>query len=107
MKKVIDIDDVKFGSLNRKYKRNFYLTKEYREFKKLLIYSCKKVKASKPYIIEIRVHCYQDIDNVIKPILDALEFRKIIDNDRNVQEIVIHKNHIKKNELGKLQVWII
>jgi Holliday junction resolvase RusA-like endonuclease len=106
MKKVISLDNVKFASLNKKYYGNFGLTKEYREFKKLLILSAKKGLIKPNYDMTIRVSMYQDIDNIIKPIMDSLETAGIIDNDKNVLSIDIFKLPIKRGQLGKLEIWI-
>ena len=109
MKLIIDLENIKFGSLNKKYKGNFKLTDEYKTFKGLLLNNILRKKLTKidpPYSILISVSMYQDIDNIIKPIFDALEAAEIIDNDRNVRHLVITKYPIKKRQLGSLAVFI-
>ena len=106
MELIISLSEIKFGSLNKKYYGNFGLTKEYRSFKDLLIASAKKIKIKPPYSVLITVSMYQDIDNIIKPILDALQTKGVIDNDKNVHHINISKYPIKRGELGSICVFV-
>jgi len=106
MELVINLNKIKFGSLNKKYYGNFGLTKEYRGFKDLLIASAKKIKIKPPYSILMTVSMYQDIDNIIKPVFDALQTKGIIDNDKNVQHINISKYPIRRGGLGSICVYV-
>jgi Holliday junction resolvase RusA-like endonuclease len=49
---------------------------------------------------------YQDYDNILKPITDALKLAKIIKDDRYVLNVSILKEPIKRGQLGKLDVWV-
>ena len=60
-------------------------------------------KPSKPFTdpIQVNIVLYgykYDVDNVAKPILDAMQQVGIIDDDKNVKQLLItkHKNGIKK-----------
>ena len=103
--KVIDIENIKIASINNKYgvnrrTGNLFITPEYRDFKALMIASARKYKIDPPYIVQIEIGTYIDIDNCIKPILDALESRGIIDNDKNVLRLDVEKESLKKNQPG-------
>jgi Holliday junction resolvase RusA-like endonuclease len=106
MMMVINLENIKFASLNKKYYGNFGLTKEYREFKKLLTLNCLKVKINPPYRVEIIVRAYQDIDNFIKPVLDSLQESGVIDNDKNVESLIVTKDQSKRGELGWIEVYV-
>jgi Holliday junction resolvase RusA-like endonuclease len=106
MKKVIDLKNIKFGSLNNKYKGNFKLTDSYKTFKEEIFYNIKRGKIKPNYAITIQCAMYHDIDNIIKPIFDALQKAEIIDNDRNILSVDMFKRQIKKGKPGSLEVWI-
>jgi len=84
-----------------------YLDKNYTDFKKLLIANMKNVNLDPPYVIKIETACYHDIDNPIKCILDSLETKGIIDNDRNILQLDIIKYPIAKNKPGHLIIEVI
>lgn len=104
--KVIDLDNIKFVGINKKFYRNFSLTNEYRKFKELLILSCAKAKIQPYYQIIIYMETYHDIDAPIKVILDALETAEVIDNDRNVINLMVHKKFNKRGRPDKLEVSV-
>ena len=106
MKKVINLENIKFASLNKKYYGNFRLTKEYREFKKLLTYNCGRWNIDPPYRVEIYVSAYQDIDNFIKPVLDSMKIVGTIKNDKEIMSLKIKKIQIKRGQLGSLEVYV-
>lgn len=111
MIKVLDIEEIRIVSLNQRHRdRNFYLTKEYREFKEALIIYALATRAGRkiepPYKIIIKVECYADYDNILKPIHDALENVGWIDNDKNILDSHVVKVPTKRGAPGKLQVWL-
>ena len=86
----------------------FAVSKEYKEAKKNYISSILiKEKLEKPYKLKIVVKTKKDIDNIIKPILDCLEFSEIIENDRYVNYLLIEKKKLKNKELEKVQVFTL
>lgn len=111
MNKVIDIENIKLVSLNKKFTKNFstgylILSKEYKLFQKELYYNCKYMKAKKPYSVKIEFDTHLDIDNCIKPVLDVLQKRKIIEDDKYIEELYVFKNSVKRNVKNKIQVWV-
>lgn len=113
MIKVIDIDEIKFKSINKKFIQNkitkkFKLTKEYSYFKKILLYSIKRPIAiiDPPYQIDVYQMTYLDIDNTIKVIMDCLEERRIISNDREVIKLNIYKLKKKRGYSSSLKVFV-
>jgi Holliday junction resolvase RusA-like endonuclease len=109
--KVLHIENCKFASLNNKYQIDrrtggLFLSKEYRIFKDLLLKNCWPIKIDPPYRVIIEAECYHDADNFTKPVIDALEEKGVIDNDRNVLNIQIVKTPIKKNLAGKIIVYV-
>lgn len=112
--KVIDLKNIKLTSINGKYGYNpklkrFYLTPEYRKFKKLLTQEIKyntSITIKPPYYVEIRIKTNLDIDNCIKVILDALEDSGVIDNDKNILGLLILKQEIDKKIKSSLEVYV-
>ena len=85
-------------SVNRRYYKNFSLTKEYRQFKLDLGWKAKEAMQGQeplkcPIKCEIIIY-YKgrnpDIDNYAKPILDAME-GIVFDNDCQIYELVLAK----------------
>jgi len=104
---VLDLNNVKLASINNKYiSRQYILTKEYRNFKKLATKACAKLNMDPPYKITIMFKMYKDIDAPLKPVLDALETAGIITNDRYVTELHIHKETIKRGHPEAVKVWV-
>jgi hypothetical protein len=102
---------IKFKSINNKFgvsklTGKFYLTKEYREFKELLVQSCLKIKLPPPYKLYIEAGCYIDLSNFQKVLEDALEIAGVIDNDRNITEYHAVKKSLPKNRPGYLIVCV-
>ena len=110
MKHVISLKNVKFATINNKFgvdkKGELYLTQEYRDFKNLIFLSAKRGYVRPPYKIKIISIMYQDYDNVLKPITDALKLAKIIKDDRFVLQAEITKIPALRGQLGTLDVWI-
>ena len=110
MMRVVELENIKIPSLNNKYGMNKYtgqlfLTKEYREFKKLIESNCIPCDVRPPYYVYIEVTGYNDIDNAIKPILDGIE-GKAIDNDKNVLRLVVEKIPTTKKSMNKIIVEV-
>lgn len=110
MKKIISLKNIKFSSLNYKfavYNGRMILTKQYRDFKKLLYISAHPLKnILPPYRIKIVMQTSLDIDNPIKCIIDALETKGILKDDKYVEELILIKKPMKRNENGSLDVWV-
>lgn len=110
MKLIVSIQKIKFASINHKYKigknKKFILADEYRTFKELIFSNARRGYIEPPYSIMIGVEMYQDYDNILKPITDALKLAKIIKDDRYIYEAKIFKTPIKRGQLGCLDVWI-
>jgi len=77
--------------------RGTFISPRYRQWRKeavLIIEEAHRTRqfyAQPPYAVQITAHVSRrrDIDNLIKPILDALEDSKLIEDDRHVDEIRI------------------
>jgi Holliday junction resolvase RusA-like endonuclease len=106
MKKVIDLENVKFVSLNNRYRGKYHLTEEYKVFKELLFVVAKRIKIDPPYSVRIDAKCYHDIDNFIKPILDTLQKVKIIKDDKLVEHLLVNKEPGKRGRPGRLEVYV-
>jgi Holliday junction resolvase RusA-like endonuclease len=90
---------IKLASVNNKYiSRSFVLTKAYRQFKELLQAEVRmkfwkkgvRLPSKKKVLVAIIAGTTKDIDNIIKPILDALQGILIVD-DRQVVHIDARK----------------
>jgi Holliday junction resolvase RusA-like endonuclease len=103
--------ETKLPSVNKKtcVSRNtgrYYNNEEYENFKNIIFLLCKKVKIKKPYFVKINIETHVDIDNPIKPILDAIEKAGVIENDKYIEKLHINKKRIKRNEQNKLKVCV-
>jgi Holliday junction resolvase RusA-like endonuclease len=109
MIKIIDIEGIKIASINQKYgfaNGRAYLTKQYRDFKRLIVMPCKKFKLDGPYRLQIEFGGYIDIDAPIKCILDGIATAGVICNDREVYELKVIKYPQKKGADNWLIVHI-
>lgn len=109
--KVIYIENIKLVSINQKFGMNklankLYLNEPYRKLKDQLISACVNTSIKSPYNISIEMSAYVDIDNCIKVILDALQSKGVIDNDKNVLELLVNKKQIKRGRAGSLAVYV-
>lgn len=59
-----------------------------------------------PYYIFIDVETHKDTDNVIKGVLDLLEHIQLINNDKNVTRLEIHKTPRKRGEPEEIHIEI-
>ena len=107
MIEILDIENVKFGSVNNKYDKNFHLVPAYKNFKELIFWNLLRVKINPLYKIKITTQMYIDIDNPIKPIFDAIQAKGIIDNDKNIVDLQIIKIPIKKGSPGSINIKIM
>jgi hypothetical protein len=109
--KVLDIENIKIIGKNEKYIKSFtgrlILSDAYKSFKKEIYYSLLDKKFDPPYYLYMRFWMYHDIDAPLSVILDAMEKRKIIKNDRYIKTLNINKEEIKKGKLGKIQVFVL
>ena len=104
--KVADISQIKIVGKNNKYYKNFNLTEEYKEFQKEIYYRCKPVKIEKPYGVLIHFNMYHDIDAPVQAVLDVLEKKGVIENDRYILELQVFKKPIKRGRLGSVEVQV-
>ena len=111
MNKIISLDNIHIPSLNNKYIKsrttgNLILSREYKEFKNLIVLSARKGLIKPPYVITVMVSTYLDYDNFLKPLTDGLEQAGVIDNDKNILTAHIYKTPIKKNKGCSLLVYV-
>jgi Holliday junction resolvase RusA-like endonuclease len=108
--KIVSISNIKFSSINNKFfisRNRMVLTPQYKEFKTIVYVAAKAVKDIKPpYKMIIVMHTSMDIDNSIKCIIDALEDKKILINDKHIERLIVKKTPKKKNEEGLLEVYL-
>lgn len=100
-------ENIKIISSNRRLiqaRGRFISNPDYAAFKKELCLMIRPVKLDPHYHLEIYAECYADADNIIKPVIDSLELRGVIDNDRNVVRVDMHKVHIPKGKPGMIIV---
>ena len=104
MIKIIDLDNIKLCSVNNKYaSRSFSLSKEYRDFKKLLFTMVKNVIIEPDQKVLIIMETALDVDNPIKPILDGIE--KVFKDDKHVKILETRKIQIKRGHSGRLRIY--
>jgi hypothetical protein len=108
--RVLDIDNVKIPSINKKYilsNGRLVLSREYRDFKNLLTgLVSRRMKFAPPHFMSIEISTYKDIDNCVKLIIDAVAGAGIIENDRSVLQLYVEKIPRKKGEPERLIVSV-
>ena len=105
---VFESDNIILPRVNKRYTKNFSLTTEYRNGKKLItdtMFYNRIKQMESPYEVVIEIVTHHDIDSSVKPILDSLQMSGIIDNDKNIERLVIEKTKCKRNEPNKLQIY--
>lgn len=98
---MINLTWVELPTINQRYGMSrktgkLFLNSKYRNFKRDLVSVCKKGKINPPYKVIIELQTGKDIDSTIKVILDALQEAKILDNDKNVHQLIVEKVPIKR-----------
>jgi len=114
MIKVVDIENIQLPSLNKKYKIGrkagkpiLYLTDEYRNFKELISTVAVRPKTIQPpYVVVISFAGCIDIDNPLKPVLDGLQAKGIIGDDKDVLNMMVSKKTLKRGSPSSLTVWV-
>ena len=103
---IISIDKIELTRINDKFNRNFSLKSSYRkkkEYLRYLIASRHLGQLPSPYYLHISVGTHFDIDSFLKPLLDAMEEAKVIDNDKNILKLIVEKEVVKRN----VDNWLI
>jgi len=91
-------------------KKNVFVNKTAKNYKEIVYYLCLKEKKfeEKKVIVEIDLHPpdkrKRDLDNILKIVLDALEFAKIINNDCQITKLCVTKKEVVTNGCLKLKI---
>ncbi len=95
---------------NKKWIAMLYENKKYKDFKYLFgsqaALLLRPVKGYLDIVIHIWMWKIRDTDGPIKPILDALEDFKIIENDKYIRNITIIRNYHKKSEPDMIVLFL-
>ena len=106
--RVLDISEIKIASINGKYEvgRNgrLFLSPKYRAFKDELVLRCRMARIQPPYAVTISIATPCDIDNSIKAILDALQAKGVITDDKHVRRLAVDKREVRRGQSGALIV---
>ena len=106
---VLSIENIQIVGKNKKYYGNFALTKEYKAFQKEIF--CNMImpteKIEKPYRITMDFLMYHDIDAPVQAVLDCLEKKNIIENDRYIERLTVYKRFGKKGNPGEIYCEVI
>jgi Holliday junction resolvase RusA-like endonuclease len=112
MIKILELKNIKLSSINRKYGgvnkhtgRNF-LSKEYAATQELIYYALKNVKVESPVELTVFAASYKDLDNILHSIINMIEKKGIIRNDRDVNCLRVFKKPQKRGSLDSLTVFI-
>jgi Holliday junction resolvase RusA-like endonuclease len=107
MIELMDIKNIEIITANKRLipaHGRFISNPKYTAFKKHLFAMTRNIKLKPCYRISIYVECFCDIDNVIKPVLDALQMRGVIEDDKDVVMLEVDKTAIPKNKQGRIVV---
>lgn len=91
-------------------KRGIYLCNHIKTFREIVYFALRKTKRFGTEPLKVMINVFppdkrkRDIDNVIKPILDALQKAELFVDDCQVQSIFVEKMPIQKN--GKLEITV-
>jgi Holliday junction resolvase RusA-like endonuclease len=109
---LIVTDNNRLGARSYKNKAIIYQTNVYRAFKTNLtlwfVINFKEIFGDDYVDIEITVGMWKmkDTSNCLKPVFDALEDARIINNDRFIRNIKITRKYVKRGELDYLELNI-
>jgi len=94
--RVIDVQNMKLISVNRKYmvaRGRLILSPEYRAYKKTIGIICRKGrKFDGDLEVVIRHSSKLDIDNPVKATLDALQEAGVYANDRQIKRLIVEND---------------
>ena len=85
---------------------------EYRAFKESLAWDCKKWADGQSFQGPVSVRLLlilnprMDAQNVIKPVLDALEIAGVIRNDRQVRQFGFYRTDRKRGEDDRIDIFV-
>lgn len=90
-------------SVNKCFQGHRYKTNEYANWRQAVYYLTLHVNPiNNPTKLDIEFHVsnfgQSDVDNMLKPLLDALQECEIIENDNTIEEIHTKKIKCKKGE---------
>lgn len=111
MNLILSLKPVKLPRINEKFYKNFSLRPEYRDRKELITREIKQQseelpKIFPPYSVLVNVGTHLDIDSWNKPVWDAMQDAKVIDNDKNILHVEIFKTVVKKNEPNWIEIYL-
>jgi Holliday junction resolvase RusA-like endonuclease len=111
MIEILNLENIKIKSLNDKFGYSpaygkLYMSKEYKEFKELLVQCMCKTQIQPPYRVIIETEMYIDIDNPIKVIIDAMQTAGVIEDDRHIIKLDVYKKQVKRNAENKLRILV-
>lgn len=106
---ILSLKDVKLPRVNEKYNKNFSLTDSYRTGLTNLVWRIKiqcegLPKIKPPYAVNILVGTHKDGDSFLKPLFDAMQTAKIIDNDKNILYYSVEKEELKRSQQNYIEV---
>jgi len=96
--------------LYTKTKTGFYINKSAKNYKEIVYYLALKVNKFGNKNVEVKIELYppdkrkRDLDNILKIVLDALQFAKIIENDCQIVNLCVTKKEIVKKGCLKVNI---
>lgn len=107
---VLSVEGIKIASINQKFLKRrdgrLFLNPAYRQFKNDLTICCRAVKIAPPYAVSIRIRTATDVDAPIKPILDALQAKGVIEDDKHILSLRVMKTPIQRGKHGSVEVIV-
>ncbi|MAG45099.1 hypothetical protein CL633_04415 [bacterium] len=99
-------------SINKCWQGKRYKTGDYKQWRIDFSRCCKAIRTNLEDEIEVALSFYlkhyktTDIDNLIKPTLDALQDKEIIKDDRFIKKIIAEKFKVKNKRDEKIIIEI-
>jgi len=104
--RVIDVENFQLVSANERLipgNGRWINNPKYEKCKDDIAKICRQTRFKAPYCVTIQVGTQKDIDNITKPIFDALKTAGVIDDDRNILAYHVFKTKAR-NEWLKVDV---
>ena len=112
MIKILELKNIKLASINKKYggvnkhTGRMFVSKDYIATQEMLYLSLRKVRIDSPIQLDIYLESYKDIDNIIHNIVNSIQKKGIIKNDRDINHLRVYKKPLKRGSLDSLHVFI-
>jgi Holliday junction resolvase RusA-like endonuclease len=92
-------------SVNKVWQGRRFKTKDYKNYEEEVLFSLKKEKMIRGYVevvfeFRLKYHKTSDVDNFIKPLLDIIVKKGLIEDDRFIRHLDVYKYPAEKDSVN-------